>query len=159
MSNAMSNVCPRCRHESPPAARYCASCGLALDLTEQGAGGAGRVRHPQPAAVPPGAIPVEDATQLYFTYESALGGHDLSGTEGLRIRVANVGYPLQELQFEVRGIGRDGAPVLRRVYEVPHLGHADWAEIETPSYDIAGPLRILHVKLIGAQFAPADETT
>lgn len=153
----MSTMCPRCKNESPPAARFCASCGLALDRSEQGAAGAGRVRHPQPAAVPPGAIPVEDATQLYFTYESALGGNDLSGTEGLRVRVANVGYPLQDLQFEIRGIGRDGANVLRRVYEVPRLGQDASAEIEVPSYDITAPLRILHVKLVGAQFAPADE--
>ena len=157
MNQSLPKICPRCRQPNPAKARFCASCGLALDLTEQGTAGAGRVRHPHPAAVPPGAIPVEEATQLYFVSESALGGHDLSGTEGLTIQLTNVGYPLVDAQFEVRGIGRDGALVLLRTYEIETLEHAGTATLEVPSYDVAAPLRILHVKLIGAGFAPVED--
>ena len=150
----MKTECPRCRSENAQDARFCAHCGLLLD--SGGPQQAGRVRHPQPAAVPSGYLPCEDAVGLYFFAESSLGGQALLGTEGLLVSVLNSGYPLCEVELELRGQDREGNELFALQRAVQLLAQGERVELEVPSYEIEAPLAQLRVRLISAEFARAE---
>lgn len=148
----MPDACPRCQTENRGVARFCGSCGLTLEPGVGGSHEAGRVRHPRPAELPPGFIPCGDAAQLYFRWESSLGGDALIGTEGLKVTLFNAGYALEQAVFSVRGEGRDGAVVLEQEYTLESLPRGREVAIEVPSYELSEPMRVLKVALVSAQF-------
>lgn len=152
MSTADPRSCPRCGAANLAVARYCAQCGLTL-----GAGGApGRIPHPDPAHTPPGFIPCEDSSHLYFRSESAHGGPALIDTEGVRVTIFNAGFSLREVQFEVAGEGRDGAKLFAESFTAEQLPQGASTVLEIPSYLVSEPLRRLRVRLVAAAFTPPD---
>jgi hypothetical protein len=133
-------------------ARFCARCGLSLELGVNGTRRPGRIRHPRPAVVPDGYLPCGSAADLYYRSESSLGGEALLDTEGVNVAVFNAGYPLSEVVFEVQGQGEQGQELFtveRRADELPQ-GKESWLEI--PSYELPAPLRALKVTLLSAEF-------
>jgi hypothetical protein len=150
----MKDACPRCRAASRESARFCANCGLSLEPGIDGSDSPGRIRHPNPADVPAGMNPVEEAAQIYYRSESSLGGATLIGTEGLCVAIFNAGYALRHATFAVRGTGRDGRDVLSHEYAVDSLPRGGSATIEVPSYDLSEPVRVLRIALASAEFAP-----
>jgi len=123
---------------------------------------AGTVRHPDPLSAPRGFAACAGAVQIYYRWESSLGGRPLLGTEGLRVWVFNSGYDLREVVFDVRGEGREGAEVFAHRYELAELPRGRPVPLEIPSYELEQPLARLWVRFVGAEFAePAsssDET-
>lgn len=154
----MQDACPRCHSENREGARFCANCGLSLEPGIDGSHEPGRVRHPNPAEMPAGMNPVEDAAQIYYRSESSLGGDALIGTEGFSVAIFNAGYALREVTFDVRGAGRDGKDVLVHKYAVQSLPRGASATIEVPSYDLSEPVRVLRIALASAEFAPDHDT-
>lgn len=150
------HVCPRCQAANRDTARFCAECGMALEAGVDGTHRAGRVRHPRPAAVPAGMVPVEQAAQLYAAWESALGGPALIGTEGLRVTVFNAGYALEDVTLRVTGCGRDSQTAFSQDCEIADLPHGGQVQIEIPSYDLAEPVRTLRVVLVAAGFGQPE---
>ena len=148
----MRTDCPRCRFQNRPPAKFCASCGLSLAPGVDGSHDPGRVAQPQPAAPPAGFNPCANAAQLYFSWESSLGGSTLIGTEGLQVSLFNAGYGLVEATLSLRGEGRDSAIVLEREYSVEQLPRGQIVTLEVPSYDLGGPLRVLRATLVAARF-------
>ncbi len=142
--------CPRCEHENPPAASFCARCGLLLGAADSRPG---RIGHPRPATPPAGFEPVRGAADLYWRCESALGGQPLIGTEGLRIELFEGGYPLRDVRLQVRGYGTGGQVVLDRTVEVPQIGPGATVAVEVPSYELSDPLERVELSLIEAEFA------
>jgi len=148
----MVSDCPRCRRPNRKGARFCAACGLSLAPGIDGSHSPGRIAHPRPAAPPAGFNPCADAAQLYYAWESSLGGSALIGTEGLVVSFFNAGYGLCDAVVALRGEGRDAVVVLERSYDIPHLPQGKAVTLEVPSYDLAGPLRVLRAALVAAQF-------
>ncbi len=160
----MSNLseprpCPRCGDPNRPVARFCSQCGLALD-TAMGEGLApGRVRHPRPAAPPPGFLPCDDAAQLYYRWAPSGGGAPLSGTESIDVTIFNAGYPLAEVMLHLCGDGPDGTRAFAVERRLAALPQGEPAPLEVPSYEIAAPLRVLRVALRSAKFAPESASS
>ncbi len=146
--------CPRCEHDNPPAASFCARCGLLLGAEDPRPG---RIGHPRPVAPPAGFEPVRGAADLYWRCESALGGRPLLGTEGLRIELFEAGYPLCDLRLHVRGVGAGGQVVLDGQVEVPRIGRGETVAVEVPSYELRDALERVELSLIEAGFAEEVE--
>lgn len=143
------STCPRCNSTDPREARFCSQCGLSLaDATH----GAGRTPHPDPASVPPEFVPCADAAQLYYHWESSLGGKRLIGTEGITVKLFNAGYALRAVELTARGTGRDNEELFLSEQSFEELPHGGTVEFEIASYEIATPLRQLHVALVSAEF-------
>jgi len=117
----------------------------------------GRIPRPDPAEVPAGMTPCEDAAQLYYAWESSSGGERLSAAEAISVTVFNAGYALRDLELRVRGLGRDNSIVFDKCEEVAEIGHGMRAEFEVASYLIAEPMRVLKVALVSAGFTEATE--
>jgi len=149
----METVCPRCQKPNRPVARFCANCGMVLDTELHAHSGPGRVPHPHPQPVPPDFVPVADAAQLYFRWESALGGQQLIGTEGVSVRLFNGGYGLRDVELIVSGEGRDGVELFRVEQVVEELPAGATVSFEVPSYQVPAPMRVLRVALKSAAFA------
>ncbi len=143
--------CPRCGVTGDPSDRFCARCGLPL---RGSAAAPGRIADPAAQNLPEGLQPVEEAAQLGFAVESSLGGAALIGTEGMRVRVFNAGYPLRDVHLEFTG--RDGANrvVARRSERLAELPRGEPVEFEVPSYDVSGPVERVSLKLVRAEFLP-----
>lgn len=146
--------CPRCRFENPPAASFCARCGL---LLAAGDPRPGRIGHPQPVAAPDGFEPVCDAADLYWRCESALGGRPLIGTEGLRIELFEAGYSLRDLRLHITGFGAGAKTVLDQHVHVPRVGRGETVVVEVPSYELSDALERVELRLLGAEFAEEAE--
>jgi len=119
---------------------------------------AGRIRDAHPAAVPAGYVPIDDAANLYFRWESAFGGELMLGTEGVQISVFNAGYPLRDVLVEVRGEGRDGQELFVLEQPIADLHRGGRASFEVGSYLIPAPLRVVRVGLLGAEFGSSEPT-
>ncbi len=151
--------CPRCGDSNRDVARFCSQCGLALDAALGEALEAGRVRHPRPAAPPPGFVPCEGGVQLYYRWQPTGGGEPLSETESIDVTLFNAGYSLAEVTVVVRGEGANGSRACEVDRTISALPHAGSAALEIPSYEIAAPLRVVRVVLRSAQFAPEPESS
>ena len=150
----MEKQCPRCQASNRKVARFCARCGLALEVGVDGTRRAGRVRHPRPVAVPEGCSPCRDAADLHYRTESSLGGETLIATEGLNVLVFNAGYSLREVVFNVSGEGRDGQELFAVERTVEELPQGKQVPLEVPSYELPAPLKTLRVSLMSAEFTP-----
>jgi hypothetical protein len=148
----MDSACPRCETVNSKIARFCARCGLSLDVGVDGSRGAGRVRHPRPTTVPPDYLPCDQAADLYYRSESSLGGAALIATEGISVLVFNSGYPLREVVLEVRGRGDGGRELFSVERTVDDLPQCKEVALEIPSYELPAPLRMLAVSLVSAEF-------
>jgi hypothetical protein len=148
----METECPRCHCPNRDIARFCARCGLSLEIGVDGTRRAGRIRHPRPAAVPDGYAPFDGAADLYFRSESSLGGETLIDTEGVSVVVFNSGYPLREVELEVRGEGSNGEELFKMVHSVGELEQAHGVSVEIPSYELPAPLHKLKLALVSAEF-------
>lgn len=148
----MATECPRCQAPNPEIARYCAHCGLSLEVGVDGTRGAGRVRHPRPATVPDGYLPCDHAVQLYYRSESSLGGDVLIGTEGVNVIVFNAGYSLREVVLALGGTGKDGKELFAVERTAEQLPQGEEVSLEIPSYELPAPLRALKVSLVSAEF-------
>lgn len=137
-------------------ARFCARCGLSLVGGASGPPLAGRVRHPNPLAIPDEYELVEDAVQLYFATESVWGGRRLLGTENIGLRLLNVGYSLRNVHVRVRGVDEAGREVLSVELCAPELPRGTLL-LEVPSYEIKEAPAKLRVAMVSAEFAPVDE--
>lgn len=144
-----SSTCPRCDNSDPRDARFCSQCGLSLAAATHGAG---RTPHPDPASVPPEFVPCADAAQLYFRWESSLGGKRLIGTERITVKLFNAGYALRTVELTARGTGRDNQQLFTTEQSFEELLHGGTVEFKIASYEIATPLRQLHVALVSAEF-------
>jgi len=98
-------------------------------------------------------MPCEDAADLYYRWESSLGGAALIGTEGVNVIVFNAGYPLREVVFDVRGQGEDGQELFAVERTVEELPQGKQVSLEIPSYELPAPMRSLKVSLVSAGFA------
>lgn len=148
----METECPRCLCRNRDIARFCARCGLSLEIGVDGTRRAGRIRHPRPAVVPDGYLPVDGAADLHFRSESSLGGETLIETEGLSVVVFNAGYALREVELAVRGEGSGGKELFNVVHSVGELAQARGVSVEIPSYELPAPLRELKLALVSAEF-------
>lgn len=148
----MHTTCPTCATENRPAARFCARCGLPLARGPQGEVLPGRVMHPRPVLPPEGFTPCLAAADLHFRWESVSGGRPLIGTESLSLVLFNGGYPLEQVELEVRFHDAAGEQKYTVRTTVEHLPRAEQARIEIPSYDLIEPAADLTVALIGAEF-------
>ena len=148
----MQTECPRCHAPNRDIARFCARCGLSLEMGVNGTQQAGRIRHPRPAAAPAGYLPCHDAVNLYYRSESSLGGAVLINTEGVNVVVFNGGYPLRELVLKVRGEGKDGKELFTVEHTVEDLPQAKEVSLEIPSYELPAPMQSLQVSLVSAEF-------
>ena len=149
----MEIACPRCRSSNRSAARYCARCGLGLEVGVDGSRAAGRVKQAQSLPVPPGYVPVADSAHLYYRWESSLGGGPLIGTEGLMVTIFNAGYPLRDAIVTLTGLGRDSEVVFIVDETLRELPRGGKASVEVPSYTMSEPMRTLNAALRSAEFA------
>jgi hypothetical protein len=152
----MNTPCPRCRAPNREIARFCARCGLSLEIGVDGTRRAGRIRHPRPTAVPDGYRPCRNATDLHYRWESSLGGEVLIGTEGVNVVVFNAGYLLREVVFDVRGEGTDGKELFAVERTVVELAQGKDIALEIPSYELPAPMGALKVSLVSAEFGPEE---
>lgn len=148
----MGFSCPRCGSANCDVARFCARCGLSLDIGVDGSRDAGRIRHPRPAQPPTGFTPCEDAAQLYWRSESSLGGETLIATEGINVVVFNAGYPLRDVALRIRGEGDEQRELFVVERDIEEWVQGAEATLEVPSYELPAPLRRLTVALASAEF-------
>jgi hypothetical protein len=152
----MGKDCPRCHTQNADIARFCARCGLLLEVGLDGTWRAGRIRHPGPGPVPEGYAPCQNAADLYYHSESSLGGKVLLGTEGLNVVVFNSGYPLRDVVLELRGTGKEGQGLFTVERTVEELPQGEKVALEVPSYELSAPLGALTVALVSAEFATEE---
>jgi len=114
----------------------------------------GRIPHPPPVPAPAGFRPCADATELYYSWESAWGGRPLVGTETLHLTLFNAGYGLCLAEFAVTGVSQNGRETEVGRYLVEDLPRGRVTELEVPSYDIREPLKEVRVALVRSEFAP-----
>lgn len=151
MESGRNPKCQRCGTAQASAARYCAQCGLpVIDAPP------GRVPHPRPQPIPPDFVPCEDAAHLYFRTESTLGGQPLLETEGLRVQIFNAGFDLADARFAIRGLGQDNRPIFAIEGEIDVLAQGAARPIDVPSYEMNDPVRVVHVRLVRAEFLSGD---
>lgn len=148
----METECPRCHTTNRDIARFCARCGLSLDIGVDGSRRAGQIRHPRPLTVPDDYLPCDKAAELYYRTESSLGGETLIATEGVNVIIFNAGYPLRDVVLEVRGEGDDGSELFNVERTVEELAQGKEVALEIPSYELSAPLRTLTVTLQSADF-------
>lgn len=151
----MEKRCPRCGVQNPPVARFCGRCGLTLTVGIDGTQRAGRVRHARPLPVPEGYLPCQDAADLYYRRESALGGAPLLATEGLKLLVFNAGYPLRDVVLRISGWDKDDAELFALERELAELPAGKPVALEIPSYELPAPQKSLRVELASAEFEVA----
>jgi len=125
---------------------------LALGAGIDGSNDAGRIRHPQPLAVPQGFTAVGRAADLYFRSESAWGGERLLSTESIGVVLFNAGYPLQEVVLEGRGADQNDKKLFTIEQTVLELPRGEQIKIEVASYELPAPVRALFVALVSAAF-------
>jgi hypothetical protein len=151
-SSDMETVCPRCKTANREVARFCARCGLSLDIGVDGSRRGGQVRHPRPTTVPRDYRPCDQAADLYYRTESSSGGQTLIATEGVNVLVFNSGYLLRQVVLEVRGEGDGGRELFSVERTVDELPQGKEVAVEIPSYELPAPLRTLAVRLVSAEF-------
>jgi hypothetical protein len=152
----MEIQCPRCHASNRSIARFCARCGLALEVGVDGTCRAGRIRHPQPLTPAGDYRLCVAAAYLYYRSESALGGEALLGTEGVSVFMFNGGYPLRDVVLELHGEGKDGKALLAMEQTLAELPRGEEVSFEIPSYELAAPLARLVITLASAEFASAE---
>ena len=148
----METECPRCQTTNREIARFCARCGLSLDVGVDGSRRAGRIRHPRATTVPQDFAACNQTADLYYRSESSLGGETLIATEGINVLVFNSGYTLREVVLEVRGKGDGGRELFSAERTVDELPQGKQVAVEIPSYELPAPLRTLAVALVSAEF-------
>jgi hypothetical protein len=144
--------CPRCNSDNVEVARFCGHCGLALALGPAGALGAGRVRHPDGLCPPHAAKPVGAAADLHYWSEVVGGGAPLLGTESLVVHLFNGGYGLANVTLRVCGRGRAGESVCTMLSALADWPRGRTETVEVPSWELSGPLALLSVELVTAEF-------
>ena len=146
-------ACPRCGTDNPEVASFCRHCGLALIRGPEGLLGAGRLRHPEPLAVPDGYEPVEGAPDLYFRWQAAWGGEVLLGTETLALTGFNAGYPLAAVVLRVRGEDKGGKAMFTVEKEIGSWPCGGEVTVEIASWEMPAAAPKLVVALASAEFA------
>ena len=148
-------TCPRCLAGNLPSARYCARCGIDLGPDTDASPRPGQIRHPNPLPATNGFKPCQDAADLYFQWEAAWGGSVL-GTEALAVLLFNAGYPLREVEIEVRGEQPEGTQAFSMHHALDTLPRGETIRAEIPSYELSGPAETLIVSLISAEYDSAS---
>ena len=151
----MKRTCTRCLAGNLSSARYCARCGLDLGPDANTSPRPGQIRHPNPLPAGNGFKPCRDAADLYFQWESAWGGSVLLGTEALAVLLFNAGYPLREVEIEMRGEQPEGTQVFSVRRELDALPRGETIRAEIPSYELSGPAETLTVSLVSAEYDSA----
>jgi len=95
------------------------------------------------------------AADLCFTWQAAGGGPPLLGTETLELQLFNGGYDLAEVLLLVQGQDRSGRELLSSQRQIDQWPRGQTIRLEIPSYELAGPVHTLTVKLVKAEFADA----
>ncbi|MGE3179991.1 MAG: hypothetical protein AB7N71_00025 [Phycisphaerae bacterium] len=153
------NDCPRCKRSVTASAKFCAYCGLSLTGAVAAQPDAGRMAHPEPLATPQGAEPWQQARCLYFKRQSAWGGTRLIGTEPIELTLFNAGYPLRDVRYEVRAVGKRGEPAYQGVLEIEQFPTGVEITVEIPSWELQDAVHSVAVRLLSAEFdwRPEDE--
>jgi hypothetical protein len=149
----MKPVCPRCQTPNEPPARFCAHCGLRLELQGGVPQGAGRLRHPDPLTPPEGLRPISTGVDLYYAWRAAGGNAPLLGTETLEVELFNAGYDLAMVELVLRGCAADGTIVVELNREFETWSRDQKFTCEIASWELPEPIRDLDVALVAAEFA------
>ncbi|MFQ5423089.1 MAG: hypothetical protein ACE5F9_03830 [Phycisphaerae bacterium] len=152
----MQQPCPRCRFANRSEARFCARCGLTLDLVPGLPRTAGHVKHPQPEAVPEQFERCNAAEDLYFRWKAAWGNGTFLGTEPIALTLFNAGYPLESVELKVEGTDGDGTTAFAVVLQTPALPRGRQVGLEVSSYELSRPVDGLTVSLVSAEFGSEE---
>ena len=151
----MGVACSKCQHANRDTARFCSKCGRPLPLRD--APQPGRIPHPAPLPAPQGFVPCADACHAYFHWESAIGGGEPIGTEGVTIELFNAGFGLRDVELALVGFGRDAAPIFTMEETLDEWPRGGRRKLDVASYQLAEPVRVVQVRLRKAAFLQASD--